>query len=52
MHTSRGQVNRLLDPVNTRVALHTLYRAAAVLGKKLKVELIDSGADHERPDTA
>jgi hypothetical protein len=41
MHTSRSQVDRLLDPSNTGVALHTLYRAAAVLGKKLKVELVD-----------
>jgi plasmid maintenance system antidote protein VapI len=40
MHTSRSQVDRLLDPANTGVALHTLYRAAAVLGKKLKVELV------------
>lgn len=41
MNTSRTQVNRLLDPENTGVALHTLYRAAAVLGKRLKVELVD-----------
>jgi hypothetical protein len=41
MHTSRSQVDRLLDPTNTGLALHTLYRAAAVLGKKLKIELVD-----------
>jgi hypothetical protein len=41
MQTSRSQVDRLLDPSNTGVALHTLYRAAAVLGKKLKIELVD-----------
>lgn len=41
MSTSRTQVNRLLDPANTGVALHTLYRAASVLGKRLKVELVD-----------
>jgi predicted transcriptional regulator len=41
MDTSRSQVNRLLDPSNTGVALHTLYRAAAVLGKRLKIELVD-----------
>ncbi len=42
MDTSRTQVNRLLDPQNTGVALHTLYRAAAVLGKRLRVELVDA----------
>lgn len=52
MNTSRSQVNRLLDPDNTGVALHTLYRAAAVLGKKLKVELVDAGADRERAEVA
>ena len=34
-------MDRLLDPTNTGVALHTLYRAAAVLGKKLRIELVD-----------
>jgi len=42
MQTSRTQLNRLLDPSNTGVALHTLYRAAAVLGKRLRVELTDT----------
>ena len=42
MQTSRTQLNRLLDPSNTGVALHTLYRAAAVLGKRLRVELADA----------
>jgi len=41
MSTSRTQVDRLLDPENTGVALHTLYRAASVLGKRLKVEFVD-----------
>jgi DNA-binding Xre family transcriptional regulator len=41
MQTSRTQLDRLLDPNNTGVALHTLYRAAAVLGKRLRVELTD-----------
>ena len=45
MHTSRSQVDRLLDPSNTSVALHTLYRAAAVLGKKLKIEFVDRKDD-------
>ena len=42
MNTSRSQVNRLLDPANTGVALHTLFRAAAVLGMRLKVELVEA----------
>ena len=41
MQTSRSQLDRLLDPSNPDLALHTLFRAAAVLGKKLKVELVD-----------
>jgi hypothetical protein len=41
------QVNRLLDPANTGVSMHTLYRAAAVLGKTLRIELVDrEPADH------
>lgn len=42
MQTSRTQLDRLLDPANTGLALHTLYRAAAVLGKRLKIELADA----------
>ena len=43
MRTSRTQVNRLLDPLNTSVSMHTLYRAATVLGKTLRIELVDRG---------
>jgi predicted XRE-type DNA-binding protein len=39
MKTSRPAVDRLLDPKNRSVTLSTLERAAAVVGKKLKVEL-------------
>ena len=39
MHTSRAALERLLDPANPSVTLSTLERAAAVLGKKLTVEL-------------
>jgi antitoxin HicB len=42
MQTSRTQLDRLLDPTNTGLALHTLYRAAAVLGKRLKIELAEA----------
>jgi antitoxin HicB len=40
MHTSRSAVDRLLDPENHSVTLRTLERAAGVLGKRLKLELI------------
>ena len=39
MHTSRTQVDRLLDPSNNKVQLDTLQRAARALGKTLKLEL-------------
>jgi hypothetical protein len=39
LHTSRSQVDRLLDPTNTQVQLDTLQRAAAALGRRLVVEL-------------
>lgn len=41
MQTSRSQVDRLLDPANTSVSMHTLYRAATVLGKTLRIEFAD-----------
>jgi len=39
MKTSRPALERLLDPANLSVTLSTLERAAAALGKKLKIEL-------------
>ncbi len=39
MKTSRAAVNRLLDPNNLSVELRTASRAAAVLGKRLKLEI-------------
>ncbi len=41
LHTSRSQLNRLLDPTNTAVSLETLTRAASVLGKQLVFEIRD-----------
>ena len=40
METSRPQLDRLLDPDNQSVTLDTLSRAAAVVGRKLRLELI------------
>ena len=39
MKTSRSAVERLLDPTNPSVTLSTLERAAAAVGKRLKVQL-------------
>ncbi|HRG56830.1 MAG TPA: helix-turn-helix domain-containing protein [Lacunisphaera sp.] len=38
--TSRAAVNRVLDPLNTSLTLTTLARTAAVLGCKVKVEIV------------
>lgn len=40
METSRSAVDRLLDPENQAVTLRTLERAAGVLGKRLRLELV------------
>ncbi|WP_395094939.1 helix-turn-helix domain-containing protein [Armatimonas sp.] len=42
MHTSRPALDRLLDPQNRSVTLQTLDRAARVLGKRLRVELVEA----------
>ncbi len=40
MKTSRSQVSRVLDPKDGNVTLTTLQRAAAIVGRKLKLELV------------
>ena len=40
MKTSRSALDRLLDPANTSVTLHTLDNAARAIGKTLHIELI------------
>jgi hypothetical protein len=40
MKTSRTQVDRVLDPANGNVTIETLQRAAAVVGRKVQVELV------------
>lgn len=39
MNTSRSALDRLLDPDNTSVTLHTLDHAARVIGKKINISL-------------
>lgn len=40
MHTSRRALDRLLDPKNTGVTLHTMQRAAVAIGRQLRLELV------------
>jgi hypothetical protein len=40
MHTSRATLDRLLDPDNDAVTLGTLRKAAAVVGRELRLELV------------
>src|ERR1700722_7333658 len=42
LHTSRAQVNRLLDPNSDAVTLSTLNRAARLLGKRIRLDLVDA----------
>lgn len=42
MGTSRSALDRLLDPNNTSITLMTMDRAAAVLGKRLRIEVVDA----------
>jgi antitoxin HicB len=40
MKTSRSQISRLLDPKDGNVTIATLQRAAKMVGRTLRVELI------------
>jgi predicted XRE-type DNA-binding protein len=40
MGTSRAHLNRLLDPENDQVQLDTVQRAAAAIGRKVRMELV------------
>jgi antitoxin HicB len=40
MHTSRAQVDRILDPDKGNVTIETLQRAAALMGRHLRFELV------------
>lgn len=40
MHTSRAQVDRILDPDKGKVTIETLQRAAALVGRQLRFELV------------
>ena len=40
MNTSRFQLDRVLDPENVGVSLDTLSRAAAAVGRKVRLDLV------------
>ncbi|WP_309622512.1 Fis family transcriptional regulator [Novosphingobium sp.] len=40
MKTSRTQVNRVLDPNDGNVTIETLQRAAALVGRRVQLELV------------
>jgi antitoxin HicB len=40
MKTSRSQIGRLLDPTDGNVTLVTLQRAAKMVGRRLRLELV------------
>jgi len=44
LHTSRSQLDRLLDPENAAVSLDTINRAARALGKRLIIRIADAKA--------
>src|SRR5213596_1441657 len=44
LHTSRSQLDRLLDPSNVSVTLDTITRAARVLGKRVIIRMADAKA--------
>jgi antitoxin HicB len=44
LHTSRSQLDRLLDPSNVSVTLDTITRAARALGKRVIIRVADAKA--------
>jgi antitoxin HicB len=38
--TSRAALDRLLDPANDAVTLNTLHKAAAALGREIRLQLV------------
>jgi hypothetical protein len=42
MHTSRTQIDRMLDPKAGNVTIETLQRAAALVGRRVQIELVEA----------
>jgi antitoxin HicB len=41
--TSRSQIDRLLDPSHTGISIATVSKAAHVVGKRIRLEIIEGG---------
>lgn len=52
MHTSRAQLDRLLNPDNTGVSLDTVQRAASALGQELHISLVPAAGNGGDAHTA
>ncbi len=48
MQTSRSQLERFLDPENSKVLLETVQRAAAAIGKRVTISLENETAPAQR----
>lgn len=42
METSRTQVDRMLDPESGNVTIETLQRAAALVGRRVQIQLVEA----------
>jgi predicted XRE-type DNA-binding protein len=42
MHTSRSELDRILDPDNRGVSLESLQKAAAAVGKAIDIRLVNA----------
>ncbi len=40
MHTSRSQLDRILDPNNDKIQLDTVFKAARALGREVRLHLV------------
>ena len=40
MHTSRSQLDRMLDPDNDKIQLDTVFKAAQALGREVRIDLV------------
>jgi len=53
LHTSRSQVDRLLDPKHIGVTIGTITRAAIVVGKRARFEIVNvNDRDHHEAKSA
>jgi len=51
LHTSRSQLDRLLDPQNVSISLDTITRAAKALGKRVIVRIADASVQRTKRTT-